>query len=111
MVSLNYSKKNSEGLLIDTSEGREPLVCFHGVDGLIPGVKTALEGSCIGDGLSVIMHLKMLTLKDQGNRLNTGADALIYLFYNKCDLIHWTSSSKAPAVQSYIAQSEKEFLL
>lgn len=44
VVSLNYTLKNSEGLLIDTSEGREPLVYLHGVGGLIPGLESELEG-------------------------------------------------------------------
>ena len=44
VVTLNYTLKNSEGQLLDTSEGREPLVYLHGVGALIPGLEKELEG-------------------------------------------------------------------
>ena len=55
VVSLNYTLKSSEGLLIDTSEGREPLVYLHGVGGLIPGLESAMEGSEKGAELNVVI--------------------------------------------------------
>lgn len=55
VVSLNYTLKNSEGLLIDTSEGREPLVYLHGVGGLIPGLESALEGTEKGFASMVVI--------------------------------------------------------
>ena len=33
VVTLNYTLKNSEGEVLDTSEGRDPLVYLHGVGG------------------------------------------------------------------------------
>lgn len=55
VVSLNYTLKNSEGLLIDTSEGREPLVYLHGVGGLIPGLESELEGKTAGTKMNVVI--------------------------------------------------------
>ena len=58
VVSLNYTLKNSEGLLIDTSEGREPLVYLHGVGGLIPGLESELEGKTTGTKMNVVIEPK-----------------------------------------------------
>lgn len=58
VVSLNYTLKNSEGLLIDTSEGREPLVYLHGVGGLIPGLESELQGKAAGTKMNVVIEPK-----------------------------------------------------
>ncbi|MFT4602760.1 MAG: FKBP-type peptidyl-prolyl cis-trans isomerase SlyD [Arenicella sp.] len=55
VVSLNYTLKNSEGELLDTSEGREPLVYLHGVGGLIPGLEQELEEKAKGDKVVAII--------------------------------------------------------
>jgi len=55
VVSLNYTLKNSEGNVLDTSEGREPLVYLHGVGGLIPGLEEELTGKSKGDKLSTVV--------------------------------------------------------
>jgi len=44
VVSLEYTLKNNEGVVLDSSEGREPLVYLHGVGALIPGLENKLEG-------------------------------------------------------------------
>ncbi len=55
VVSLNYTLKNSEGEILDTSEGREPLVYLHGVGGLIPGLEARLEGHEKGVKLDLVI--------------------------------------------------------
>ncbi len=55
VVSLNYTLKNSEGELIDSTEGKEPLVYLHGVGGMIPGLETGLEGQEAGANFKVIV--------------------------------------------------------
>jgi FKBP-type peptidyl-prolyl cis-trans isomerase SlyD len=55
VVTMNYSLKNSEGTLLDSSEGREPLVYLHGVGGLVPGLETKLEGKVKGDNVEAIV--------------------------------------------------------
>lgn len=55
VVSLNYTLKNSEGQLLDTSEGREPLVYLHGVGALIPGLEKQLEGKEKGNHLDAVV--------------------------------------------------------
>lgn len=55
VVSLNYTLKNSEGTLLDTSEGRQPLVYLHGVGALIPGLEKELEGKTSGTDVVAII--------------------------------------------------------
>ncbi len=49
VVTFDYTLKNSEGQLLDTSDGREPLVYLHGVGALIPGLENQLQGLGKGD--------------------------------------------------------------
>ena len=55
VVSLNYTLKNSDGNLLDTSEGRAPLVYLHGVGALIPGLEDELNGKAQGDKINAII--------------------------------------------------------
>ena len=55
VVTLNYTLKNSEGEIMDTSEGREPLVYLHGVGGLIPGLEAELEGKEKGNSFNAVI--------------------------------------------------------
>lgn len=56
VVSLNYTLKNGEGTLLDTSDGREPLVYLHGVGALIPGLENELNGKVKGDKMNVVIQ-------------------------------------------------------
>lgn len=53
VVSIEYTLKNDEGEVLDTSEGREPLVYLHGSQNIIPGLENALAGKVVGDSLTV----------------------------------------------------------
>lgn len=55
VVTMHYTLKNEAGEILDTSEGREPLVYLHGVGGLIPGLEKELEGKQANDKLNVIV--------------------------------------------------------
>ena len=52
-VSIDYTLTSDEGVVIDSSEGREPLVYLHGHHGLIVGLEKALEGKQAGDEFAV----------------------------------------------------------
>ena len=56
VVTLNYTLKNNEGTILDTSEGREPLVYLHGVGALIPGLENELEGKEAGQSLNAVIQ-------------------------------------------------------
>ncbi|MEE4638680.1 MAG: peptidylprolyl isomerase [Wenzhouxiangella sp.] len=53
VVSIDYTLTGADGQIIDTSEGREPLVYLHGHGNIIPGLEKAIEGKTEGDELAV----------------------------------------------------------
>jgi FKBP-type peptidyl-prolyl cis-trans isomerase SlyD len=53
VVSIDYVLTGDDGQVIDTSEGREPLVYLHGHNNIIPGLEQGLEGREAGAELSV----------------------------------------------------------
>jgi FKBP-type peptidyl-prolyl cis-trans isomerase SlyD len=53
VVKIEYTVKTEEGVLVDTSEGNEPLAYLHGHKNIIPGLESALVGKAIEDELSV----------------------------------------------------------
>jgi FKBP-type peptidyl-prolyl cis-trans isomerase SlyD len=53
VVSMHYTLKDSEGNVIDTSAGAEPLTYLHGAGNIIPGLEKALVGKTQGDSLQV----------------------------------------------------------
>ena len=56
VVAIDYTLKNSEGEVIDSSEGAEPMHYLHGAKNIILGLEQELEGKTVGDDLSV--HVK-----------------------------------------------------
>ena len=53
VVSFDYTLTDDEGTLLDSSDGRNPLVYLHGRSSIIPGLETALDGHTEGDELKV----------------------------------------------------------
>lgn len=51
VVAFHYKLTNDAGEIVDSSEGREPLVYIHGAGNIIPGLETQLEGHKVGDSL------------------------------------------------------------
>ena len=53
VVAIDYTLKDDDGDVLDTSQGREPLTYLHGGGGIIPGLERELEGKTVGDVMSV----------------------------------------------------------
>ncbi len=53
VVSIDYTLKDVNGEIIDTSDGRAPLDYVHGSGSIIQGLENALEGKAVGDELTV----------------------------------------------------------
>ena len=53
VVSFDYTLTDDAGQVIDTSEGREPLVYLHGHSNIIPGLEKAMEGQQAGEEMNV----------------------------------------------------------
>jgi len=56
IVSIDYTLKNNEGKVLDTSDGREPLSYLHGHGNIIPGLEKALDGKAKGEEVSVTVE-------------------------------------------------------
>lgn len=54
-VSIDYTLKDDDGTLLDTTEEREPLSYLHGANNIIPGLEDALEGKEGGESVSVVI--------------------------------------------------------
>jgi FKBP-type peptidyl-prolyl cis-trans isomerase SlyD len=48
VVAIHYTLKDSEGNVLDSSEGQEPLVYLHGGHNIVNGLEKGLEGKDIG---------------------------------------------------------------
>ena len=53
VVAIEYTLTGEDGQVIDTSDGREPLVYLHGHNNIIPGLEKAIEGEQVGAELEV----------------------------------------------------------
>lgn len=56
VVSMDYTLTLDDGQVIDSSEGREPLMFLHGRGQIIPGLEKELYGMNIGDEKSVVVE-------------------------------------------------------
>lgn len=53
VVEFEYSLKDSEGKVLENSDGGEATVYLHGHGGMLPALEQELEGKEVGDHLSV----------------------------------------------------------
>jgi FKBP-type peptidyl-prolyl cis-trans isomerase SlyD len=53
VVTFNYTLRDEQGTVIDSSGGRGPLSYLHGKGNIIPGLEQALAGKAAGDKLDV----------------------------------------------------------
>ncbi|MDA3809324.1 MAG: peptidylprolyl isomerase [Spirochaetaceae bacterium] len=53
VVTINYKLTDDEGIVLDSSEGDEPMAYIHGTDSLVPGLEKAMYDKSIGDSLKV----------------------------------------------------------
>jgi FKBP-type peptidyl-prolyl cis-trans isomerase SlyD len=56
VVSLNYTVKDTEGQVVESSEGAAPLVYLHGQGDVIPGLEAALLGKAPGEEFDVTVE-------------------------------------------------------
>ena len=51
VVSIEYTLKDDDGTVLDTSEGRAPLAYLHGANNIVPGLEKAIEGKEVGESV------------------------------------------------------------
>lgn len=56
VVTLNYTVKDNDGQVIDTSEGGAPLVYLHGAKNIIAGLENELNGKAVGETFEVTVQ-------------------------------------------------------
>jgi FKBP-type peptidyl-prolyl cis-trans isomerase SlyD len=56
VVAIHYTLKDSQGNVLDSSEGKQPLHYLHGFGNLIPGMEEGLESRIAGDKFEVVIH-------------------------------------------------------
>jgi FKBP-type peptidyl-prolyl cis-trans isomerase SlyD len=55
VVTIEYTLKDGEGKVMETSRGKEPLTYLHGLGNLVPGLEKALAGKSAGDQIDVTL--------------------------------------------------------
>lgn len=53
VVAIDYTLRDDEGTVLDSSEGAQPLAYLHGAANIIPGLENALLGKQANDELDV----------------------------------------------------------
>ena len=53
VVEIDYSLKNDQGAILDSSEGAKPLSFIMGKKNIIPGLESAIAGKSVGDSFQV----------------------------------------------------------
>lgn len=56
VVSMHYTLKDSDGNVIDSSEGKDPLKYLQGAGNIIPGLEKELLGCAKGDSKTVVVE-------------------------------------------------------
>ncbi len=64
VVSIHYTLRDDQGNVLDSSEGKDPLLYIQGIGNLIPGMEEGLEGKLKGDKLDI----KVTPAKGYGER-------------------------------------------
>lgn len=55
VVSIDYTLTDSQGAVIDSSGGQQPLAYIHGMGNIIPGLEAALEGKSTGENVKAVI--------------------------------------------------------
>jgi FKBP-type peptidyl-prolyl cis-trans isomerase SlyD len=53
VAAIHYTLKDNKGTVLDSSDGRDPLLYLHGAGNLIAGMEEGLEGKSKGDKFSL----------------------------------------------------------
>lgn len=55
VVALSFVMRNAQGQVLDTTQGRLPLLYLHGRGQMLPALERALEGCSVGDVVDVVL--------------------------------------------------------
>jgi len=70
-VSIKYTLKDDDGVVLDSTEGKPPLTYLHGAGNIVPGLEAALEGRAAGDTVKATLAPEQAYgLRDETNIRN-----------------------------------------
>jgi FKBP-type peptidyl-prolyl cis-trans isomerase SlyD len=72
VVVMHYTVSGEDGVVIETTHGREPLAYLHGQKNIVEGLERALEGHAMGETVKVTLSPE----EAYGQRKGTGATAV-----------------------------------
>lgn len=55
VVAISFVMRNDQGQVLDSTQGRLPLLYLHGHGHILPGLENALEGRSVGDVVDVLL--------------------------------------------------------
>lgn len=55
VVAIEYSLKDTEGVLLDSNKGYAPIEYLQGAGNIVPGLEKAIEGMQMGESKSVVV--------------------------------------------------------
>lgn len=58
VASIHYTLTDSEGKVLDSSQGQDPLTYLHGAQNIVPGLEKELAGKTVGEKLKVTVSPK-----------------------------------------------------
>lgn len=58
VVTIDYTLRNNEGDVLDTSEGRDPVSYLQGAGSIVPGLEKEIEGHSEGDTFATTIEPK-----------------------------------------------------
>ena len=56
VVSFHYTLNDPDGVLLDTSAGRDAFAYLHGAGNIVPGLEEQMEGRVKGDAMDVVVQ-------------------------------------------------------
>jgi FKBP-type peptidyl-prolyl cis-trans isomerase SlyD len=56
VVTMHYELKDEGGEVLDSSNGKDPLVYLHGANNIIIGLEEQLEGKSVGDAFTAVVE-------------------------------------------------------
>lgn len=56
LVSFEYTVRDGDENVLETTDGKEPLSYIHGFSSLVPGLEAAMEGKQVGDRFKIALR-------------------------------------------------------
>ena len=55
VAAIDYTISDTQGKVLDSSKGRDPMTYLHGLGSIVPGIERALEGKSVGETIKIVL--------------------------------------------------------